>query len=199
MVPGGRTPIVTNERANEIGFRLVIWPTLALEAVVPAVEKALQSLKKTGKTPEDQSMGPGALFEVCGLRDLVSKLMGVTLGRCAPQVKSWSHRDPCGHVVLRQLLTLTPIAFRWPSTRAWEARLTVAAERCPTRCIVVQRTLSPRSRAVLQQCDFISPLTFTCSTPSSFCALIRRICIQHSLAGHSLERGVVKTAVLLLP
>jgi len=72
MVPGGRTPIVTNDRANEIGFRLVIWPTLALEAVVPAVEKALQAMKKTGKTPEDQSMGPGALFEVCGLRDLMA-------------------------------------------------------------------------------------------------------------------------------
>ncbi|KAK3071146.1 hypothetical protein LTR53_009153, partial [Teratosphaeriaceae sp. CCFEE 6253] len=72
MVPGGRTPIVTNERAGELGFRIVIWPTLALEAVVPAVEKALQVMKKTGRTPEDQAVGPGALFQKCGLDELMA-------------------------------------------------------------------------------------------------------------------------------
>ncbi|KAK5744163.1 hypothetical protein LTR17_002193 [Elasticomyces elasticus] len=72
MVPGGRTPIIGNDRAHEIGFRFVIWPTIALEAVVPAIEKALQLMKKIGKTPEDQQIGPGKLFEICGLKDLMA-------------------------------------------------------------------------------------------------------------------------------
>lgn len=72
MVPGGRTPIISNDEANKIGFRIVIWPTLGLEAVVPALEGAYSALKKGGKSPEDQKMGPGALFEVCGLKDLMA-------------------------------------------------------------------------------------------------------------------------------
>ena len=77
MVPGGKTPIISNDEANRLGFRIVIWPTLGLEAVVPAVKSALQVLKKTGKTPAEQAMGPGALFEVCGLRDLMAFDEGV--------------------------------------------------------------------------------------------------------------------------
>jgi 2-methylisocitrate lyase-like PEP mutase family enzyme len=72
MVPGGRTPIITNAEANQIGFRIVIWPTLALEAVLPAAEQAYKVLKKTDKSPEDQKMGPGKLFEVCGLKELMA-------------------------------------------------------------------------------------------------------------------------------
>ncbi|TKA63536.1 hypothetical protein B0A55_10934 [Friedmanniomyces simplex] len=72
MVDGGRTPIISNDRANEIGFRIVIWPTVALEAIMAAVGKAFQTMKKTGKTPEGPKMGPGGLFEVCGLKDLMA-------------------------------------------------------------------------------------------------------------------------------
>ena len=72
MVPGGRTPIISNEEANEIGFRIVIWPTIGLEAVVPALEQAYGALRKTGNVLKDQKMGPGALFEVCGLNDLMA-------------------------------------------------------------------------------------------------------------------------------
>jgi 2-methylisocitrate lyase-like PEP mutase family enzyme len=70
-VPGGRTPIVTNEEANKMGFRIAIWPTMGLEAVVPALEKAYSALKKQGKSPEDPPLGPGKLFEVCGLKELM--------------------------------------------------------------------------------------------------------------------------------
>ncbi|KAK5130525.1 hypothetical protein LTR08_001955 [Meristemomyces frigidus] len=72
MVPGGRTPIISNARANEMGFRIVIWPTTGIEAVVPALEYAYSALKTTGKGPEEHKMGPGALFEVCGLKDLMA-------------------------------------------------------------------------------------------------------------------------------
>ena len=72
MVPGGRTPIISNDQANEIGFRIVIWPTTAMEAVVPALQDAYGALKTTGKGPEDQKMGPSALFEICGLKELMA-------------------------------------------------------------------------------------------------------------------------------
>ncbi|SMQ49702.1 unnamed protein product [Zymoseptoria tritici ST99CH_3D7] len=72
MVQGGRTPLVSNEEANRLGFRIVIWPCIGMEAVVPALRQALESLKTTGKPPAEQKMGPGALFETCGLKDLMA-------------------------------------------------------------------------------------------------------------------------------
>lgn len=72
MVQGGRTPQMSNDEANKLGFRIVIWPCLGMEAVVPAVRQSLEALKKTGQPPLDQKMGPGALFETCGLKDLMA-------------------------------------------------------------------------------------------------------------------------------
>jgi 2-methylisocitrate lyase-like PEP mutase family enzyme len=72
MVQGGRTPLVSNEEANKLGFRIVIWPCLGMEAVVPALRNALESLKITGKPPKEQEMGPAALFETCGLKELMA-------------------------------------------------------------------------------------------------------------------------------
>lgn len=77
MVPGGRTPIISNDEANKIGFRIVIWPTMGLEAVVPALEAAYGTLKKSGRAPEDQRIGPGALFDTCGLKELMAFDEGV--------------------------------------------------------------------------------------------------------------------------
>ena len=72
MVQGGKTPQVSNSEANSLGFRLVIWPCLGMEALIPAYRNALNSLSKTGKPPADQIMGPTALFEVCGLKELMA-------------------------------------------------------------------------------------------------------------------------------
>lgn len=71
-VDGGKTPIVSTEVANQMGFRIAIWPTMGLEAVVPALEKAYSDLKKQGKSSQDPAMGPSKLFEVCGLKDLMA-------------------------------------------------------------------------------------------------------------------------------
>ncbi|KAF2215643.1 hypothetical protein CERZMDRAFT_65112 [Cercospora zeae-maydis SCOH1-5] len=72
MVQGGRTPQVSNVEANNMGFRIVIWPCVGMEAVVPAMRKALHSLKETGQPPMDQKMGPAALFDTCGLKELMA-------------------------------------------------------------------------------------------------------------------------------
>ncbi|CZT20845.1 related to carboxyphosphonoenolpyruvate phosphonomutase [Ramularia collo-cygni] len=71
MVQGGRTPQMNTDQANKLGFRIVIWPCVGMEAVVPAVRNALASLRESGRPPVEQAMGPGALFEVCGLKELM--------------------------------------------------------------------------------------------------------------------------------
>lgn len=72
MVQNGRTPQVSNEEANKMGFRIVIWPTMGLEAVVPAFRKALATMKETGQPPAEHHIGPAGLFETCGLKDLMA-------------------------------------------------------------------------------------------------------------------------------
>lgn len=71
MVPGGKTPLMSVNKARELGFRIVIWPTVGLEAVVPAMRRSLAVLRDEGRGPEEEKMGPGKLFEVCGLRELM--------------------------------------------------------------------------------------------------------------------------------
>lgn len=72
MVQGGKTPLMSNDEANKLGFRIVIWPCLGMEAVVPAYRKSLRALMETGQAPADEKMGPSALFQVCGLNDLMA-------------------------------------------------------------------------------------------------------------------------------
>lgn len=72
MVQGGQTPQISNDTANALGFRIVIWPCLGMEALVPAYRNALGVLRKTGKPPVEENMGPKALFEVCGLNELMA-------------------------------------------------------------------------------------------------------------------------------
>lgn len=72
MVPGGKTPIISNAEAKKLGFRLVIWPTASLEAVVPALDNVYKTLWDEDKVYQDNAMGPEKLFEVCGLKDLMA-------------------------------------------------------------------------------------------------------------------------------
>nr|OQO26708.1 hypothetical protein B0A51_03955 [Rachicladosporium sp. CCFEE 5018] len=72
MVPGGKTPIMTNADAKKLGFRIVIWPTAGLEAVVPALENTYRALKEEDVVYTEGALGPGKLFEVCGLKDLMA-------------------------------------------------------------------------------------------------------------------------------
>ncbi|KAI6849273.1 Phosphoenolpyruvate/pyruvate domain-containing protein [Hortaea werneckii] len=71
MIPGGRTPVMTNQRAAEIGFRIVIWPLMGLEAAIPALQHAYKTLKINGQAPKEAQLGPEGLFEVCGLQKLM--------------------------------------------------------------------------------------------------------------------------------
>jgi 2-methylisocitrate lyase-like PEP mutase family enzyme len=74
MVSGGCTPDVTTAEAEQIGFKMIVFPTLALAPVYESVTEAAKILKKTGtvKPTAVMAKGPKALFEVCGLHELMA-------------------------------------------------------------------------------------------------------------------------------
>jgi 2-methylisocitrate lyase-like PEP mutase family enzyme len=51
IVPGGKTPPIDMEQAQEMGYRLAIFPGLLLTALITAGDEALRTLKETGKPP----------------------------------------------------------------------------------------------------------------------------------------------------
>jgi 2-methylisocitrate lyase-like PEP mutase family enzyme len=71
MVANGVTPDITVEEAKELGFRIVIFPTICLEAVASAVNSSLERLKSPGFRELDHAIGPKQLFSICGLEDCI--------------------------------------------------------------------------------------------------------------------------------
>lgn len=71
-VAGGLTPKWTVQEANDLGFRIVIYPGFALGPVYKAVADAAKELKETGDLHVPAgSGGPKEIFEVCGLKDAI--------------------------------------------------------------------------------------------------------------------------------
>lgn len=78
-VQGGASPDLGVAEAKELGFKIIIFPGLALKAVNQAVREAVNTLKETGEQlPLEKGGSPKGLFEVCGLKELVAfdKAMG---------------------------------------------------------------------------------------------------------------------------
>ena len=69
MIPKGVTPNMSVQEARDIGFGLVIFPTVVLEAVHQAGLDALKDLKKKGLQEAD-GVGIKNLFKTCGLDQL---------------------------------------------------------------------------------------------------------------------------------
>ena len=72
MVPGGVTPDMSVAQAQQIGFRIVIYPGLALGAVLESVGAAYGELKETGKVEVSALQRKGGVkgvFEMCGLNE----------------------------------------------------------------------------------------------------------------------------------
>ncbi|USP78183.1 hypothetical protein yc1106_05457 [Curvularia clavata] len=74
-VPGGVSPNFGVPECRQIGYKLAIFPLLALEVVYPAVRKAVQQMKNEGnvKSVEEDGKrhGPRELFKVCGMDELI--------------------------------------------------------------------------------------------------------------------------------
>jgi 2-methylisocitrate lyase-like PEP mutase family enzyme len=71
MVQGGVTPNFTVQEAREHGFKLIIYPALALVPVYTSVLKAYQHLRETGDVEQGVGLGlsPRDMFLVCGLKE----------------------------------------------------------------------------------------------------------------------------------
>ncbi|NWJ45667.1 MAG: isocitrate lyase/PEP mutase family protein [Chloroflexi bacterium] len=53
---GGRTPMIPYPQLQEMGYKLVIYPTTALYAAIFAIEQRLQILKETGNDEYEQKL-----------------------------------------------------------------------------------------------------------------------------------------------
>lgn len=72
MVPGGVTPNISIERAQQLGFRLMIHPVICLQPIMNAVSKELEILKKTGLCSQSNaSAGVKDAFNLAGLQECI--------------------------------------------------------------------------------------------------------------------------------
>jgi 2-methylisocitrate lyase-like PEP mutase family enzyme len=72
-VPGGASPDFSTKDAKEIGYRIAIYPTVALEEVYTSVRRGIRGVLDTGVvrgTQDDGSrVGIRELFDSCGLQE----------------------------------------------------------------------------------------------------------------------------------
>jgi len=70
MVTKGVTPEISVREAQEIGFRIVIYPVLGFGGAIKGVMDAMTALKKDGREPEDL-VGVKDAFALCGLNECI--------------------------------------------------------------------------------------------------------------------------------
>ena len=80
MVPGGKTPGLPVSELERIGFKIVIFPAVCMGAAIPAIERALATLKTTGSdAPADPVLSPMDIFRKVGFdwwHDVEQKFTG---------------------------------------------------------------------------------------------------------------------------
>jgi 2-methylisocitrate lyase-like PEP mutase family enzyme len=72
MVAGGVTPDLSAQEAADLGFKIVIFPLVALGPVCEEVEKAMQNLKRTLRADVSEIQKTGGvkhMFNVCGMAE----------------------------------------------------------------------------------------------------------------------------------
>lgn len=73
MVPGGVTPTMSAQEAQEIGFRIMIVPGICIAPVMRSVTAEMEHLKKYGLVSnENQSEGVVRGFQMCGLDECIA-------------------------------------------------------------------------------------------------------------------------------
>lgn len=61
---------MTAEQAREIGFRIMIWPGIVMEAAINAVNTELAKLKNDGTSSgAKHELGVKQIFDMCGLQE----------------------------------------------------------------------------------------------------------------------------------
>ncbi len=65
LVEGGKTPIPSMEKLNELGFRIAIFPLTLLSAAMRAMQESLVDMQ-AGRHPENRLIGFEAIKEIAG-------------------------------------------------------------------------------------------------------------------------------------
>ena len=75
-VPGGVSPDLSVAECKALGYKIAIFPCLALEIVYPAVRRAVRQLKSEGNVRSQEEdgrrFGPRELFQACGMDELMA-------------------------------------------------------------------------------------------------------------------------------
>ena len=72
MVPGGKTPSMNTAVARSLGFRIMIFPAVCIEAVMKSVDASLKELLTKGLIDaEGEAKGIRRAFEICGLEESI--------------------------------------------------------------------------------------------------------------------------------
>ncbi|KAF5018932.1 hypothetical protein F66182_9074 [Fusarium sp. NRRL 66182] len=71
MVEHGATPSWSVAEAQDLGFKLMIFPFASIGPAYEAIRGAFTSIKNTGKTGLDKSFTPKQLFTIVGLEEAV--------------------------------------------------------------------------------------------------------------------------------
>lgn len=69
MVEHGATPVITAAEAQEMGYRIMIFPFACLGPAFVAIRKTLEKLKAEGVTALPVDAHPRKIFDVCGLEE----------------------------------------------------------------------------------------------------------------------------------
>jgi 2-methylisocitrate lyase-like PEP mutase family enzyme len=67
MVEHGATPSFSVQEAQELGFKLIIFPFGAIGPAYYTIRDVFQKIKDTGTTGLDKDFTPKKLFEIVGL------------------------------------------------------------------------------------------------------------------------------------
>lgn len=67
MVEHGSTPSISSQEAQELGFRIIIFPFATIGPALTAMRDGLEKLKRDGLPGLDKELTPQMLFRVCGL------------------------------------------------------------------------------------------------------------------------------------
>jgi len=69
MVEHGATPSITPQEAQDLGFRMMIFPFAAIAPAYTAIRDTFLRIKKTGLTGLEKDFTPKKLFSIVGLEE----------------------------------------------------------------------------------------------------------------------------------
>ena len=72
MVEHGATPSITPLEAQELGFRIIIFPFAGIAPAYKAIQQTYESIMRTGRTGLEPDFTPKKLFNIVGLEQAVA-------------------------------------------------------------------------------------------------------------------------------